>query len=112
MPRLLVRQPDGQPELHRLRYIQSELFRKRYMITLLTPLGDALKRARLERGLTQAAVAELAGVPRLKVIQTESGDERVAARYYAQVAQALGLRLELSAFRRPTLDDLQRERSA
>lgn len=72
-------------------------------------LGAALRQARSERGLTQAAVAALAGVPRLKVIQVEAGDGRVASRYYAQVAAALGQRLGLQPARRPTLEELQRE---
>ena len=72
-------------------------------------LGAALRQARSERGLTQAAVAALAGVPRLKVIQVEAGDGRVASRYYAQVAAALGQRLGLQPARWPTLEELQRE---
>ncbi len=77
--------------------------------TALIALGAALRQTRIERGLTQAVVAEWAGVPRLKVIQVEAGDGRVASRYYAQVAAALGQRLGLQPARRPTLEELQRE---
>jgi transcriptional regulator with XRE-family HTH domain len=79
---------------------------------ILTELGAALRRARTERGLTQAALAERAGIPRLKVIQVEAGDERVAVRYYAMVSAALGQHLGLKPARRPTLDELQRENAA
>jgi transcriptional regulator with XRE-family HTH domain len=79
------------------------------MNSTLIQLGAALRQARSERGLTQAALAERAGIPRLKVIQVEAGDERVASRYYALVVAALGQRLGLQPARRPTLDELQRE---
>jgi transcriptional regulator with XRE-family HTH domain len=79
------------------------------MNSTLIQLGAALRQARSERGLTQAALAERAGIPRLKVIQVEAGDERVASRYYAFVVAALGQRLNLQPARRPTLDELQRE---
>jgi transcriptional regulator with XRE-family HTH domain len=87
------------------------LFDNRYMNppTSLAALGAALRQARSERGLTQAALAERASVPRLKVIQVEAGDGRVASRYFAQVAAALGQRLCLQPARRPTLEELQRE---
>lgn len=79
------------------------------MSSLLIPLGATLRQARSERGLTQAALAERAGIPRLKVIQVEAGDDRVASRYYALVAGALGQRLGLQVARRPTLEELERE---
>jgi transcriptional regulator with XRE-family HTH domain len=82
------------------------------MSSLLLSLGHALRQARSERGLTQLALAEQAGIPRLKVIQVEAGDERIASRYYALVASALGQRLRLEPARRPTLDELKREASA
>jgi hypothetical protein len=71
------------------------LFDNRYMNTptSLAALGAALRQARSERGLTQAAL----------------GDGRVASRYFVQVAAALGQRLCLQPARRPTLEELQRE---
>ncbi len=80
-------------------------------MNILIQLGTALRQARSERGLSQAALAEQAGIPRLKVIQVEAGDERVASRYYARIAAALGQRLSLQPARRPTLEELQREHS-
>lgn len=75
----------------------------------LAILGEALRQARTERGLTQTKLAEQAGVPRLKIVQVEAGDGRVASRYYAQIAAALGQTLVLAPARRPTLDELTRE---
>lgn len=75
--------------------------------TLQSRLGAALRQARLQRGLTQAAVAERAGIPRLKVIQAERGDGSVAMRYYAGIAAALDQQMDLAPARRPTLDELR-----
>lgn len=95
-----------------MRYIGMTMSHERYINSPLAQLGAALRQARSERGLTQAALAERAGIPRLKVIQVEAGDDRVASRYYALVAGALGQRLVLQVARRPTLEELQREQAA
>jgi transcriptional regulator with XRE-family HTH domain len=71
----------------------------------LTRLGRSLKEMRQRRSLTQAQLAELARVPRLKVIQVERGDEGVSIRTYAAVAHALGAELALQPSRRPTLEE-------
>lgn len=55
--------------------------------------------------MTQAEVARLAGLPRLKVIQVEQGDSRVAIKAYAAIAKALGAELTLAPSRRPTLEE-------
>lgn len=68
-------------------------------------LAQSLKERRLRRSLTQAAVAELAHVPRLKVIQVERGDPAVSIRHYAAIAHALGAELTLAPSRRPTLEE-------
>jgi transcriptional regulator with XRE-family HTH domain len=68
-------------------------------------LGQSLKARRLGRGLTQAAVAALAGVTRLRVIQVEQGQGQVAIQAYAAVAHALGAEVSLTLTHRPTLEE-------
>ena len=75
--------------------------------TLLTRLGTALRDLRQQRGLTQAALAVRAGVPRLKVIQVEKGDSSVSIGAYAQIASALGAEFTALPARRPTLDEVR-----
>lgn len=71
----------------------------------LIRLGRSLQDMRARRSLTQADLARLAGVTRLKVIQAERGDPSVSVRAYAAIAQALGAELTLSPRRRPTLEE-------
>ena len=75
--------------------------------TLLYRLGAAVRAARQNRGLTQAEVAKLAGLPRLKVIQVERGEGSVSIGAYAAIASALGLEFTPSPARRPTLDEVK-----
>ena len=71
----------------------------------LTRLGRSIRSMRHARGLTQAVVAQLAHVPRLKVIQVERGDPRVSVEAYAEVARAVGGELGIAPFSRPTLEE-------
>lgn len=73
----------------------------------LIRLGHAMKTMRKGRGLTQLALASLAHVPRLKVIQAEHGDPRVSISAYADIAKALGGELAIVAARRPTLEEVR-----
>ena len=75
--------------------------------TLLSRFGMSLRDARKRRGLTQAQLAALARVPRLKVIQIERGDASVSMGAYAEVACALGLEFVPVPARRPTLDEVR-----
>lgn len=75
--------------------------------TLLARFGSAMRQLRRQRGLTQAALAMRAGVPRLKVIQMERGDSSVSIGAYAQIASALGAEFTLLPARRPTLDEVR-----
>lgn len=75
-------------------------------LTLLQQLGSELRSARNRRGLTQAALARMAGLPRLKVIQVERGEASVSIGAYAEIAAALGQALKLSPASRPTLDEV------
>ncbi len=74
--------------------------------TLLQRLGKSLREARKRRGLTQAQVAALAGMPRLKVIQVERGEASVSIGAYAAAAAALGLEFTPVPARRPTLEEV------
>jgi transcriptional regulator with XRE-family HTH domain len=73
----------------------------------LQKLGQAFKAMRTNRGLTQEALARLAGVTRLKVIEMEAGRSSVAMESYARLTSALGAELTLSPRTRPTLDELK-----
>lgn len=54
-------------------------------------LGSVLRAERVRLGLTQAAVAGRAGIPRQKLIQVEQGRAGVAIAAYAAVMDALDL---------------------
>ncbi|CAN5133255.1 hypothetical protein BH11PSE9_BH11PSE9_02360 [soil metagenome] len=73
---------------------------------ILSRLAAQVRDLRLQRGLTQAALAERAGVPRLKVVQVEAGNGSVAARTYARLIGSLGAELSAAPARRPTLDEI------
>ena len=60
---------------------------------------------RRRRGLTQAALAARAGLPRAKVIQIEKGEPSVSAGAYAAVVAALGADFALTPAQRPTLEE-------
>lgn len=73
----------------------------------LQKLGASFKALRLNRGLTQAEVARLAGITRLKVIAIEAGKDSVAIGGHAKLAAALGNELTLGARSRPTLEEMK-----
>lgn len=70
-------------------------------------LGDQLRKRRLNRGLTQARLAALAGITRQKVIAIEKGDLTVGMTAYARVAGALDCEFALVPAAMPTLDEIQ-----
>lgn len=74
--------------------------------TAIQSLGQALRAMRLQRGLRLVDVAELAGVPRLRVIHVEAGKPGVGIGAYARVAAALGGQLDIAPAQRPTLDEI------
>lgn len=74
---------------------------------ITTRLGEQLRRRRLNRGLTQARLAVLAGVTRQKVIAIERGDLTVGMAAYARVVGALDCEFELVPAAMPTLDEIQ-----
>jgi len=58
---------------------------------ILRELGERLSGARLERNLTQAALAEQAGVSKRTVERLESGEVATQLSGFARVCRALGL---------------------
>ena len=68
--------------------------------------GEQLRQRRLNRGLTQAALASLAGLPRQKIIAIEKGDLSVGMLAYARVLAALDCELSVVPAAMPTLDEI------
>ncbi|NKY35047.1 helix-turn-helix domain-containing protein [Nocardia speluncae] len=69
----------------------------------LIQLGAALRRARIEAGLTQQQLGDLAGVSRQLVSRVEAGSPRGEIGRFAQIADALKMRLVIApAEQKPT----------
>lgn len=73
---------------------------------LVTRLAEKIRRRRLNRGLTQADLASLAGLTRQKVIAVEKGSMAVGMSAYAKVLAALDCELEVIPAAMPTLDEI------
>ncbi|WP_322998779.1 helix-turn-helix domain-containing protein [Castellaniella sp.] len=76
-------------------------------LLLLTRLGTQIRQMRTRRGLTQAALAQRAGLTRQKLIEIEHGADSVGAGYYARAIAALGAELHIEPARMPTLEELK-----
>ena len=93
-------------------YLKIDIYELMYYIkhmhenSRLQNVGQRLREMRQNRGLTQLALAQRAGVTRLKMIAIEAGRDSVAAGSYARVAAALGAELQALPMLRPTLDEL------
>ncbi|WEK33064.1 MAG: helix-turn-helix transcriptional regulator [Candidatus Pseudomonas phytovorans] len=74
---------------------------------ITTRLGEMLRKRRLNRGLTQARLAGLAGITRQKLIAIEKGDLTVGMSAYARVVGALDCEFALVPAAMPTLDEIQ-----
>lgn len=70
-------------------------------------LGEQVRQRRLNRGLTQAGLAALAGITRQKVIAIERGDLSVGMLAYARVLGALDCEFALVPAAMPTLDEIK-----
>lgn len=73
---------------------------------LITRLGNQLREKRISRGLTQAQLAELAGLTRYKVIAVEKGTLSVGMIAYARILAALDCELAVVPAAMPTLEEL------
>ncbi|KQW33415.1 MULTISPECIES: helix-turn-helix transcriptional regulator [Pseudomonas] len=74
---------------------------------IIVRLGEQVRQRRLNRGLTQANLANLAGVTRQKVIAIEKGDLSVGMLAYARVLGALDCEFAMVPAAMPTLDEIQ-----
>ena len=72
--------------------MQSDYFRP---VTTVGQLGMEMRRVRLAAGLTQAVLAERAGVSRRWLGQMERGHLRAEADKLMRVVRAMGLSLQL-----------------
>ncbi len=75
---------------------------------VLTRLSESLRHLRTQRGLTQAQLAQIAGMTRKMVVQIEQGRSTVAVGSYVALAEALGAELTVVPVRRPTLDEVRK----
>lgn len=73
---------------------------------LISRLARQVREKRLNRGLTQAQLAEFAGVTRQKVIAVEKGDPSVSMMAYARVIGALDCEVAVVPAAMPTLEEL------
>ena len=73
---------------------------------LITKLAKQLRERRIHRGLTQARLAELAGLTRQKVIAVEQASLNVSMMAYARIVGALDCELAVIPAAMPTLDEL------
>lgn len=73
---------------------------------LINRLGIQLREKRIHRGLTQAQLADLAGLTRYKVIAVEKGTLSVGMIAYARVLAALDCELSVVPATMPTLEEL------
>ena len=74
--------------------------------TLMIGLGSQLRQLRKRRGLTQAVLAERAGMARSKLVLLEQGRGSVAMESYARAIAALDATCRLEPARRPTIEEL------
>lgn len=74
---------------------------------LIHRLGIQIREKRLSRGLTQADLAQIAGLTRQKVIAVEKGTLSVGMSAYARVLGALDCELAVIPAAMPTLDEVQ-----
>ncbi|KJZ35343.1 helix-turn-helix domain-containing protein [Pseudomonas fluorescens] len=73
---------------------------------IITRLGDQIREKRINRGLTQAQLAELAGLTRYKVISVEKGTVSVGMIAFARILAALDCELSVIPAAMPTLEEL------
>ena len=76
-------------------------------LLLTQRLGQQIRERRLNRGLTQAGLADIAGLTRQKVIAVEKGGISVGMTAYARVLGALGCELSVIPASMPTLEEVQ-----
>ena len=73
---------------------------------IMSELGQQIRLLRKRRGLTQADLAERAGMARSKLVLLEQGRGSVAFEAYARVAAALDVAFKFEPAQRPTFEEL------
>lgn len=74
---------------------------------LICRLSNQIREKRLSLGLTQAELAQIAGLTRQKVVAVEKGTLSVGMSAYARVLGALDCELAVIPAVMPTLDEIQ-----
>ncbi len=74
---------------------------------IIERLGEQIRARRLNRGLTQQALATLSGLTRQKVIAMEKGSLSVAIGAYARALAAVDCELQVVPAVMPTLDEIE-----
>lgn len=74
---------------------------------LISRLAIQIRQRRLNRGMTQADLAKLAGLTRQKVIAVEKGSLTIGVVAYANVLGALDCELKVVPAAMPTLEEIQ-----
>lgn len=72
----------------------------------LSQFAKWLRTERIRKGLTQADLARIAGIPARSYQRLEAGDPGAKLSTLLRACGALGLELEGHSARRPTLDEL------
>jgi len=73
---------------------------------IIVRLGKQIREKRINRGLTQVQLAELAGLTRHKVIAVEKGTLSVGMIAFARILAALDCELSVTPAAMPTLEEL------
>ena len=73
---------------------------------IIVRLGKQIREKRINRGLTQVQLAELAGLTRHKVIAVEKGTLSVGMIAFARILAALDCELSVIPAAMPTLEEL------
>ncbi|MGE8147365.1 helix-turn-helix transcriptional regulator [Pseudomonas frederiksbergensis] len=73
---------------------------------LISRLAKQIREKRMNRGLTQANLAQLAGLTRQKIIAVEKGSTSIGVIAYARVLGALDCELAVIPAAMPTLEEL------
>jgi DNA-binding XRE family transcriptional regulator len=88
----------------------SNLHENPYMHTppdpLIRRLGATIRTARISRGLTQAQLAGLCGLTRLRIIGIEQGNPSIKIDAYFRAATSMGQELALRPIERLEFEDL------
>ena len=72
----------------------------------IAELAERLRTERTRKGLSQAEMARIAGIPFRTYQRLEAGDPGSRLSAFLRACAALGLGLETTSARRPTLDEL------